>query len=307
MDNANTDGVDRGKKILEKVLVKKPLNFIGRVFGQKAKTKVYIIIGLVAVFLLATSFLVELWANLKALTVEPPKTVASSTFDPSPSPELPKTPLQNLRGLNSFDKPCKGEPFEIIEQLDDVWGKEKPYPADADDPSVISASESANSQVAKRYPYACKLPWEVRFSFVPLKEQSIGVFIEYEDVFKILLGDGDRQTWKIEKNDLGRKAPWTEVLKEKLVRGKISVNKEVTVVLTAKQKGNGLELNLKLRYVPEGTNDYIWEERTINVEAKATDLVGIPSRPFRIGLNDSRFKGSGSEIQFGIFSIKEVK
>lgn len=307
MDNAKTDGIDRGKKILEKVLVKKPLNFVGRVFGQRAKTKVYIIIGLVASFLLGASFLVALGANWKTLTAESPKTTVPPEVDSSPPPELPKTPLQNLRGLNSYDKPCKGEPFEVIQQLDDVWGKEKPYPADINDPSVISASESANSQVAKRYPYACKLPWEVKLSFVPLKEQSIGVFIEYEDVFKILLGDGDRQTWKIEKNDSGRKAPWTEILKEKLMRGKISVNKEVTVMLTAKQKGNGVALNFKLRYVPEGTNDYIWEERTINIEAKATDLVGIPSRPFRIGLNDSRYKGGGSEIQFGIFSIKELK
>ena len=66
-------------------------------------------------------------------------------------------------------------------------------------------------------------------------------------------------------------------------------------------------IDIKFRYVPEGTNDYIWEERKINVEAKATDLVGVPARPFRIGLNDSRYKGTGSEIQFGIFSIKELR
>jgi len=68
-----------------------------------------------------------------------------------------------------------------------------------------------------------------------------------------------------------------------------------------------LYIDIKFRYVPEGTNDYIWEERKINVEAKATDLVGVPARPFRIGLNDSRYKGTGSEIQFGIFSIKELR
>lgn len=301
------DGIDKAKRILEEVFVRYPINLIEKIFGARAKKIVYLFFGSIIMGFIITSAIVGFGANWKTWTADATKPNAIPTPVSTPQPEPPKTPLQNVRGLTSYTNPCQGESFEVIQQLDDVWGKEKPFSADVNDPSVISASESANSQVAKKYPYPCKPPWEVKLSFVPLKEQSIGVFIEYEDVFKVLLGDGDRQTWKIEKNDLGRKGPWAEFLKEKLVNGKISMNKEVTIIISSKQKRNSLDLDIKFRYVPEGKNDYIREERLVNIEAKATDLVGVPARPFRVGLNDSRFRGTGSEIQFGTFSIKEWK
>lgn len=305
MDNDRADGIDKGKQVLKRVFFHTPLDFIGRLFGYKVKIAVILIITLVLLALAVTAFFLSIGANWKTL-----KGDNSPILTPTPVDKLniqPSTPLQDIRGLTSYDKPCNGEPFEVVTQLDDVWGNEKPFPADKTDPNVISASGSANAQVTKRYPYSCKPPWEIKLLFVPLKERSIGVFIEYEDVFKIVLGDGDRQTWKIEKNDSGRKNPWTEILKEKLTNGKISINKEVTINIVSKQIGNNLELDISFRYVPEGKNDYIWEERKVNFEAKATDLVGLPARPIRVGLNDSRYRGAGSEIQFGIFSIKELK
>ncbi|MBI2596765.1 hypothetical protein HYW41_01290 [Candidatus Daviesbacteria bacterium] len=307
MNNDRADGIGKGKKILEGVWIRFPLKFIGKIFGPTAKTITYLFVGTVVILFIILSYLVGFGADWKTWTTDEVKQSPSLTYNSTPQPEPPKTPLQNVRGLNSYTKACQGESFDVILQLDDVWGKEKPFQVDPDDPRIISASESANAQVAKKYPYPCRPPWEVKLSFVPLKEQSIGVFIEYEDVFKVLLGDGDRQTWKIEKNDSARKSPWTEFIKEKLVNGKISVSKEVTIIISSNQKGNGLDLNIQFRYVPEGKNDYIWEERLVYIEAKATDLVGVPARPFRVGLNDSRFKGAGSEIRFGIFSIKEWK
>lgn len=307
MDKGKADGIREGKKILERVFVEYPLKFIEKSFGVGTKVKIILIIGVIISLIIASSFFVSFGANLKALTAEIPKNTPIPQITPNPSSEQPKTPLQNVKGLNSEDKPCVGKIFEVIQELDDVLGKEQPFIVDVNDRSTISASGSANSQVTKRYPFTCKPPWEVRLSFAPLKEQSIGVFIEYEDVFKILLGDGDRQTWKIEKNDLGRKTSWSIAFKEKLVNGKISLNKEVTIIISAKPKGNSLDLNIKFRYTPEGKNDYIWEERLVNIEAKATDLIGVPARAIRVGLNDSRYKGVGSEIQFGSFSIKELR
>lgn len=301
------DSIDKAKRILEGVFVRYSIDQIGKIFGARAKKVVYLFIRSIIMVFIIISAIVGFGANWKTWTADDikPKAIPIPVSTPLPEPPTTPPPPQNVRGLSSYTNPCQGESFEVIQQLDDVWGKEKPFSADVNDPSVISASESANSQVAKKYPYPCKPPWEVKLSFVPLKEQSIGVFIEYEDVFKVLLGDGDRQTWKIEKNDFGRKGPWAEFLKEKLFNGKISINKEVTIIISSKQKGNSLDLDIKFRYVPEGKDDYIWEERLVNVEAKATDLVGVSARPFRVGLNDSRFRGTGSEIQFGTFSIKE--
>lgn len=308
MDNDRADVIDKGKQVLKWVFIHTPLNFIEKKFGHKIAVAIIVAITLVILGICAIAFFLSMAANWKTLSSDEPK---QAPF-PIPAPfdkqgNSRKTPMQDVKGLESYSNPCNGELFDVVTQLDDVWGNEKPFPADKTDPNVISASGSANAQVTKRYPYSCKPPWEIKLLFVPLKEQSIGVFIEYEDVFKIILGDGDRQTWKIEKNDSGRKNPWTEVIKEKLTNGKISVNKEVTVNIVSKQIGNNLELSISFRYVPEGKNDYIWEERKVNFEAKATDLVGLPARPIRIGLNDSRYRGAGSEIQFGIFSIKELR
>lgn len=245
------------------------------------------------------------------------KHVKGEKVEPSPSlpPDLPEpsqrifAPLKEAQLSQENIQPCKGKKFNIIQDLDNVQGKEIPFQVDPVDPSVVSASGSANFQVTKRYPFLCDPPWVATFSFTPKKEFSVGVFFEYEDVFKITIGDGDRLTWLLQKNDQGsRRKDWTEVSKEKLVKGKIAIDREVTGEVTMQKiEGNQITLKLKLRYQPENSSTYEWVEYIKSFKPEAADLIGNPARSVRIGLNDSRFKGEGTEVKFGYFSIRELK
>lgn len=226
--------------------------------------------------------------------------------EPVAVPEaVQQTPLDDARILGISEKPCSGLSINIMQEMSAVPG-EKPYQADSLDLSVVSASDSAKYQVAKRYPFSCKPPWVATFTFIPLKTQSIGVFFEYEDIFKFLIGNGDRITWVLQKNDQGsRKIDWTEFAKQKLDKGNIATNKEVTIVINLlKIEGNFVVLHIKIRYFPENSNSYEWVEFDERFNPSSIDLSADPTRSFRIGINESWFKGTGSEIKFNTFNVK---
>ena len=222
--------------------------------------------------------------------------------------ETQKSPLERERVLSISESPCEGMSVDITQEFGDVSGKEKLVKTDEDDPTVVSAPREGNYQGVKRYPFECSLPWIATFSGIPRKESSIGIFLEFEEVFKILIGDGDRINWKVEKNDQGRKGVWTEVIREKLTNGKISVDRQMTIVIEAGLVGRAVKLLFKINYVPEGEENYIWEKHEdIRFQPKAINLETNPSQKFRIGINDWRFKGQGSEVKLGTFSVKELE
>jgi hypothetical protein len=152
------------------------------------------------------------------------------------------------------------------------------------------------------------LPWVATVSATPRKSESIGLFVEYEGVVKIIVGDGDRATWKVERNDNGRKEEWTRVGKQKWANGKISIDKEFTVSIKAlRNRKYDISLELSLNYIPEGNKEYIWESYKIdNIHPEALNLDVNTSHKFRIGINDWRFKGKGSELKLGNFSVKTL-
>jgi len=216
--------------------------------------------------------------------------------------------LERERVLSISESPCGGMSVDIIQEFSDVSGKEKLVQTDEDDPNVVAAPSDGNYQGVKRYPFECSLPWIATFSAIPRKDSSIGIFLEFEEVFKVLIGDGDRINWKVEKNDQGRKGVWTEVIREKLTKGKISIDRQMTIVIEARFIERAVKLLFKINYVPEGGEYYVWEEHEdIQLQPKAINLETNPSQKFRIGINDWRFKGQGSEVKLGTFSIKELK
>ncbi|MBI2039571.1 hypothetical protein HYT18_00685 [Candidatus Microgenomates bacterium] len=228
----------------------------------------------------------------------------------SPSSMASQTPLDEERVKGIVARPCEGIPVEIILEFNDVEGKEKFVYPDPHDLSVVAAPESDTFQAAKRYQFDCSLPWIATFSAIPRKNQSIGIFLEFEEVFRILIGDGDRLTWKVEKNDSGRKEKWAEVTRRKLGDANVTLDKQITVTLEATYKAGFIYLVFKMNYLPEGEVNYRWVEyKDILFKPLAINLEDSfnQAQKFRIGINDYRFKGKGSEVKFGKFSVKTMK
>lgn len=58
--------------------------------------------------------------------------------------------------------------------------------------------------------------------------------------------------------------------------------------------------------MPELENAYILETHNVWFKPQAVNLSIDGSHGFRIGINDFRFKGSGSQIKLGTFSVKTL-
>lgn len=246
--------------------------------------------------------------DIKSIWETSPFSSTSPQF--SPKPMVSQTPLDEERIKGIVAHPCDGLLVEIISEFKEVEGSEKLIYTDDNDHTVVAAPDSGTFQGVKRYQFDCSLPWIATFSAIPRKEESIGIFLEFEEVFRIIIGDGDRISWKIEKNDSGRKEKWTEVTRRKLSYGKITPNKQITVTLEASYKAGFIYLIFKINYLPEGELNYGWlEYKDILFQPLAINLENSfnQSQKFRIGINDSRFKGRGSEIKFGKFSVKTIR
>ena len=295
------------------------------IIGKGNAKQIVIIVG--AIILIVGSIVTAITfagniANIK-LTINsllhPPITQSrqlsetASNFQPPVTPVLghnaPESTLERERVKKISETPCNDIPVSIVEDFVDVQGKEKWVLPDEKDLTVISAPDNGQFQGTKRYPFECELSWIATISATPRKPGSIGLFVEYEDVIKVIIGDGDRTTWKVEKNDNGRREEWKQVNKQKLDNGKISTDKQFTVIIKALRNGkHAIDLELSLNYVPEDKTGYVWEFHKINnVSPKALNLDVNPFHKFRVGVNDWRFKGKGSELKLGNFSVKTLQ
>lgn len=303
---------ERCKNALINWIISKLALIIGKGKAKKIVITAGVIILFFSIPFAVYKFVIDVrWKPEKTQLPQLPE-AASNLQDPV-TPVLgrnaPESILEQEKIKTILEAPCYGIPISITEEIFmDVPGKEKWIPSDENDLTVISAPENVQFQGTKRYPFECQLPWIATISATPRKPESIGLFLEFEETIKIIIGDGDRITWKVEKNDNGRREEWTRVKKEKLTNGKISVDKQFTVVIKTSRNGKyTVDLELSINYIPEGKTDYIWEAHVINnVRPKALNLDVNASHKFRIGINDWRFKGKGSELKLGTFSVKTL-
>lgn len=222
--------------------------------------------------------------------------------------EQVQAPLERSRREMIALRPCEGELIDIMEDLEDVLG-EKFVQANSQDPSEVKTPDKPPYQSAKRYPYGCNLPWVATVSATPLKEESLGLFIEYEDVFKFVLGDGDRETLVIEKNDGGRRGEgWSRVDKSKLGSGEVALNKELTFTVEADLMQQGLLVSANLNYWSEDSNQWeVFEYESPVFVPLGVNLKSQERRKFRLGINDFRFKGTGSLLRLQTFRIRQLE
>lgn len=284
------------------------LGLLVRIIGPK-KTKT--LITLCLILLAVSSFLKFFGINpfISARIIDSKEESKIDFISPNTFQEIAQkeVPLERERVLAIEKNPCSGKVVETAVELDDIWGDEKLIHPDPSDQTVVSAPKNDKFQGAKRYPFDCIAPWIATASATPRNLDSIGLFVEYEEIFKILVGDGDRKTWKLEKNENGRRESWEIVTRESLINGPISVNKQFSIVVRAIPIKEGLTLSIKFDYVPAGKNKYVSEIHEVSVlNPLAIDLDSNPSHAFRIGINDWRFKGEGSEVKLGTFSVKSL-
>ena len=220
---------------------------------------------------------------------------------PTQTPEPTKVPLEEERIKIIAEHPCEGYLVDILQDLDDALGVEKLI---AREGKIVSVPNTKPFQGSKIYPFACRANWIAKLTFTPKSNETVGVFLEWESVFKLLIGDGSMSSWLLEKNDQGRTQSLSRVERGDLSKGPISTDNEVTLTVIVTQEEKWINLSFKLDYVPLGKKDHEYTEvKNLRFKPDGINLLENPFQKFRIGLNDVQHMGTQSAVILNTFSV----
>lgn len=222
---------------------------------------------------------------------------------PSPPPTLGESvegPIQKRANDDKWEKQCSGARFDILDDLDGVGGERFSFPDKYDD--HIASPAGNLYQGLMKTSWRCALPFIATISATPKKTESIGLFLEFENVFKVIVGDGDKRSIKIEKNDGGDRGPWTSFYRRYLTE-ELQTNKEVTLTIKAKIEGGLVRLWVEI-VQPGQAKPVIIDDIPLFIPEGIT-LETHLKEFFRVGINDSFYKGEGSWVRLGTLSIEE--
>lgn len=198
---------------------------------------------------------------------------------------------------------CNGSQFDILsgKYFEQVGGER--FNAEN---LGYSARNTKEFQASSRTRWGCNIPFITTIVSYPVSGKSFGLFIEYENMFKVLIGDGDRKTIRVEVNKFGYRGLWPELKdstgkKRPSLINPVEIGEEVITTIKVKELNSKIVLNIEVlhsKFQSVEKFDFEFEPTGINYKADQ-------ERNFRIGINDSRYKGEGSVIDLKTFSIKE--
>jgi hypothetical protein len=154
-------------------------------------------------------------------------------------------------------------------------------------------------QGSKKTSWECNLPLISSVSVIPKSLKSIGLFWEFENIVKVLLGDGDNKSLKIEVNENGDRGPW-KAYKRYLDR-RIEKNKEVILTTKLKVVDSSVVMVVEINQVGWSSPIIIDDIPPL----KPAFLLNVNmEKKIRVGISDSLYKGLGSLVRLQTLSIK---
>ena len=125
------------------------------------------------------------------------------------------------------EKRCNGAVFDIVKDLEVASDVERLRVVNLDDPEVVTVEGTKNFQGAYQSSFECNLPFVATISATPQGgTKSLGLFFEFRDIFKVLIGDGDMRAVKIQGNNKGERSEWGIISRQYLPK-ELEVGKEV--------------------------------------------------------------------------------
>lgn len=302
MKNNNIDA-EKFYKDTKKKLIWEPFGRFLSKFDKRGQTILMIILVVLGIFVGVSLFLFGDFIKQKinsVLGVNTDETIVTKSQDYPGNTNLAESNLEKDRVENK----CRGAQFDIYsEDYFERVGNERFF----EEEIGVSAKETEYFQASNKSKWACKIPFIAQVVAIPLSGQSFGLFFEYEDVFRVLVGDGDRVTLKVEQNKLDdRKRKWQPVpdkynKERQKLKNPIEDGEEVTLIVKAKESEGNIVLHIDVyhsKYQSVEKFDYVFSPNAINIQAPQ-------QRNFRIGLNDFRFEGTGSIIDLKTLSVEE--
>lgn len=275
------------------------IDIYNSVFGRNVFLKILgIIIAVVFIFI----FLPALPSIVMNLIVDKNK-VVEPTSVPQPQElgiNIEQFVIEKINDEYIKTNQCNNYVFDIVgtKYIKPVGSQR--FTAEVDG---YSARGTEFLQASSETQWGCSLPFTAQLVVIPVKGSSFGLFVEYKDMFKILVGDGDRKTIKIEaRKYILNGSKWVGITKNRpSLKNPIEDGEEVIITIKSKVEGERLLLHLDVYHSKfQSTESFDFElfPNGVNFQIEQP-------RVFRIGINDSRYRGEGSIIDLKTFSIKE--
>lgn len=221
---------------------------------------------------------------------------------PSPQSLGVKTenPIEERVNNEKTDKKCDGAIFDILNDLSEVGGEHFSFPNKLDE-NITSVSGELY-QGSRKTVWECHFPFTATLSVIPKGDKSIGLFFDVEGIDKLIIGDGDMKSIKVQKNDIGEMGEWGKFYRKYLDKP-IVKNKELKV--TNRQKIENGMIRSEIEIMQAGWNEPVVINDIPLFKPESVILNNDTSIKFRIGMNDWLYRGQGSNIRFQTLSIKE--
>lgn len=274
------------------------LNWFGRVTPRP-----YWGFAKIITYFVLIAFLGVPWLNSFFQMISNGKKVLSSKTSSEESVVLPviitekEGPVEKRVYDEKSEKRCNGAVFDVVKDLEVASEAERLLVINPDDPEVVTAGGTKNFQGAYQSSFECNLPFVATISATPQGgTKSLGLFFEFRDIFKVLIGDGDMRAVKIQGNNKGERGEWGIISRQYLPK-ELEVGKEVLVTVRAKLAGSKIAVEVDvLRSGIDRPDVFILPGFSVSTSTN------VP-RKFRIGINDYNYRGRGSVLRLTSFSV----
>lgn len=194
---------------------------------------------------------------------------------------------------------CDGAVLSIVDDLVEVGGERFNHPV-SEDYYVVEVQKNKLYQGSYKTLWECNLPYSLKTIMIPISSESLGFFIEVENLYRLIIGDGDMRYIKLERNDSGHRGSWGKVFREKLL-SEIESKKTVTVILGTEISDGWVNVDIEIYHSARATAD-VYSARFMPLTLNPLEK----NYAVRVGVNDFRYKGEGSLVRLETLSITET-
>lgn len=181
---------------------------------------------------------------------------------------------------------------------------------DSGDLDIVNVDGTRYSQASVVSSFGCPLPLVATASATLIRGKSMGFFLEFENVIKVIIGDGDRRFIDLKVNRSGKRSGensgWVSIFDESgsgrpKLSQEIEWGTEVNLVVSVRSLGGDLEVGVQVYRNSSAEPIEFVKRITPNFNPR------LPvTKKFILGVNESKYHGKESDIKMGSFSVKSL-
>jgi hypothetical protein len=258
------------------------------------------------IILVIVAFIIAFFNDIRDIIIKPSKTEITEIV--STPKNVPEAKVQS-----AMETPCTAKNnFE-----ESIWEKKDSFRilgrlGDTGEPEFYGAKTEEPFQSQMIYPFDCILPLTATVSAISKSKKSIGLQFEYDGVFQVIVGDGDKRAIRYKVDTSGtRKFGWEYVKNgDKILthwlpdNDNIKTDSQIDFSVSIRPEGDQIILKCSINYFSEKEKKYKpFDFDPVSFKVESFNPNSSIGRKIRVGINDEKFMGNQAAIKFLQFSL----